>query len=131
MKIMLTPALARTVGIIFLASLFAAPAAADMLQIDGKYGNSEGCAFDPEQGAMSDNKIIVSPQNVEFHESGCDFLQVLSASYGRAVVTALCSGEGEEWVSTYLVRPSYDDPAALHFKMQGGDEFEFTVSRCE
>ena len=127
---MLTPTLARTVGMVFLASLFAAPASADMLPIDGKYGNSEGCAFDPEQSSMSDSKIIVSPQNVEFHESGCDFLQVLTASYGRAVVTALCSGEGEEWVSTYLVAPGLDDPAALHFKMQGGDGFEFTVSRC-
>lgn len=128
---MLRSTLAQTLGAVCFLGLLAAPASADMLQIDGKYGNSEGCAFDPEQGAMSDNKIIVSPQNVEFHESGCDFLQVLSASYGRAVVTALCSGEGEEWVSTYLVRPSYDDPAALHFKMQGGDGFEFTVSRCQ
>lgn len=102
-----------------------------MLVIDGKYGNEAGCAFNTDQASMSDTKIIVTPQNVEFHESGCDFLQVLTASYNRSVVTALCSGEGEEWISTYLVRPSYDDPAALYFKTQGGNEFEFTVSKCE
>ncbi|MCY0096286.1 hypothetical protein [Hoeflea ulvae] len=118
-------------GAACLLGLMASQASADMLPIDGKYGNSEGCAFDPEQASMSDSKIIVSPQNVEFHESGCNFLQVLSASHGRAVVTALCSGEGEEWVSTYLVRPGHDDPAALQFTMQGGDGFEFTVSRCQ
>lgn len=123
--------LTQILGAICLLGLAAAPASADMLPIDGKYGNSEGCAFDPEQASMSDSKIIVSPQNVEFHESGCDFLQVLTASYGRAVVTVLCSGEGEEWVSTYLVAPDLDDPAALHFKMQGGSEHEFTVSKCE
>jgi len=131
MRIMRTPAFARTVGMVFLASLFTGPASADMLPIDGKYGNSEGCAFDPEQASMSDSKIIVSPQKVEFHESGCDLLQVLTASYNRSVVTTLCSGEGEEWVATYLVTPDLDDPAALHFKMQGGDGFEFTVSKCQ
>jgi len=130
MRIVIKHRFAGLLSAACLAGILAVPASADMLQIDGKYGNEAGCAFDPEQASMSDSKIIVSPQNVEFHESGCDFLQVLSASYGRAVVTALCSGEGEEWVSTYLVRPSYDDPAALHFKMQGGDEHEFTVSRC-
>lgn len=130
MRIMSRHPITGMLGAACLLGLLAAPASADMLPIDGKYGNSEGCAFDPEQGSTSDSKIIVTPQNVEFHESGCDFLQVLTASYGRSVVTALCSGEGEEWVSTYLVTPDLDDPAALHFKMQGGDGFEFTVGKC-
>ena len=128
---MIRQTLTRMLGAACLLGLLAAPASADMLPIDGKYGNSEGCAFDREQTSMSDSKIIVSPQNVEFHESGCDFLQVLTASYGRSVVTALCSGEGEEWVSTYLVSQDLDDPATLDFKMQGGDGFEFTVSKCD
>jgi hypothetical protein len=45
-------------------------------------------------------------------------------------VTALCGGEGEEWVSTYLVKPGDDEDNDLHFVMQGHD-FEFTVSRCQ
>ena len=128
--IMIRHWLAQTLATICFVGFFAIPASADMLAIDGKYGNIEGCAYDPEQASMSDSKIIVTPQNVEFHESGCDFLQVLTASYGRSVVTALCSGEGDDWISTYLVMPDFDDPTALHFKKQDGDQYEFTVRKC-
>lgn len=118
-------------GFAVLAVCVAGPAIADQLPIDGKYGNPDGCDYDSEQAPISDRKIIVTPQRVEFHESACDFLQVLTASYGRAVITALCSGEGEEWVSTYIVTPDFNQPEALHFRMQGGDESEFTVSKCD
>ncbi len=114
-----------------LAGSFSPPALADQLPIDGNYGNVEGCKALADPTSIADSKITVTAQKVEFLESGCDFLQVLTGSYGRSVVTALCSGEGEEWVSTYLVTPDIDDPAALHFKMQGTEELQFTVSKCD
>lgn len=122
---------AHVLGAAVLAGCLAGTAMADQLPIDGKYGNPDGCTYDPEKASASDSKIIVTPQNVELHESGCDFLQVLTGSFGRSVVTALCSGEGEEWVSIYLVAPDADQPDTLHFRMQGGDEFEFAVKKCD
>jgi hypothetical protein len=120
----------RALSAVFLAGLLAGPVLSDELPIYGKYGNAEGCAYDPANSAGDDGRIIVTPRDIQFHESGCDFLQVLTASYSRAVVTALCGGEGEEWVSTYLVKPGDDEDNDLHFVMQGHD-FEFTVSRCQ
>lgn len=120
----------RVLSLAVIASLLSGPTLADQLPMEGKYGNADGCAFVADENVNSDSRIIVTGQSVEFHESSCDFLQVLSGSYGRSVVTALCSGEGEDWVSTYLVLPDQADAASLVFKMQGADEFGFTVSKC-
>jgi hypothetical protein len=130
-KLMFRSQFILALRVVLLAGSFAAPASADQLPIDGNYGNVEGCKALADPASVADSKITVTAQKVEFLESGCDFLQVLTGSYGRSVVTALCSGEGEEWVSTYLVTPDIDDPAALHFKMQGSEEFQFTVSKCD
>ncbi|KGF69862.1 hypothetical protein LL06_08565 [Hoeflea sp. BAL378] len=121
----------RVLSVVVFAGFFVAPALADQLPIDGNYGNEAGCQALADPTSIADSKIIVTAQKVDFYESSCDFLQVLTGSYGRSVVTALCAGEGQDWISTYLVAPDIDTPVALHFTMQGSDEFQFTVMKCE
>ena len=114
-----------------LTGSFTTPGSADQLPIDGNYGTEAGCQALTDPTTIAETKIIVTAQKVEFYESSCDILQVLTGSYGRSVVTALCSGEWEAWVATYLVTPSGGAPDLVHFKLQGSDEFEFIVSKCK
>ncbi|MDP2734557.1 MAG: hypothetical protein Q8O63_15880, partial [Hoeflea sp.] len=70
-----------------LAGFVAIPASADQLPIDGNFGNEAGCQALADPTSAAETKITVTAQKVDFYESSCDFLQVLTGSYGRSVIT--------------------------------------------
>ena len=87
------------------ATCIAAPVFAATLDIPGPYGNETGCKVLAGGEYTSDDKLILRPDSVEAHESGCEFVEVLPSKDGGAVITGYCQGEGSLWTRQYVVSP--------------------------
>jgi hypothetical protein len=101
----------RCIGVSIVAVLAGTPAvtAQATLGLAGPHGNEAGCAFLKDRTNSSDERLVLTADAIEAYESYCEFVEVLTSKQGTAVITTLCGGEGETWISHMIVSPA--DPA--------------------
>jgi hypothetical protein len=75
-------------------------AAAQSLDITGPYGNADGCKFAKEGLAVSEDMLLLTPNEIRSYGTGCEFVEVLTAKDGSKVVTGICGYEGEDGIGT-------------------------------
>jgi hypothetical protein len=106
---------------------FALPSilAAQSLDIAGPYGNADGCKFAKDDLAVSEDMLLLKPDEVRSYGTGCEFVEVLTAKDGSKVVTGICGYEGEDGVGTqnFVISKSRKDPAALVIYNSDGSVF--------
>lgn len=76
------------------AALGPSSLAAQTLDIAGVYGNETGCRVEAGGTYTGDDRFVLRAGGYQAHESACEFVQVLPATSGASVVTALCQSEG-------------------------------------
>jgi hypothetical protein len=106
--------------------LFAAPpAGAQTLDLDGSYGNADGCKYARDGQMSSDDVFLLKSEGFESYGTSCEFVEVLAARDGSKVVTGLCQFEGEDGFGalSFVVRKSASDPAALTVYKSDGSVF--------
>lgn len=65
------------------------------MPIDGAYGNAEGCAFFRTGIVVSDQQLLLTPDEVSSYASSCDGLALVGEKDGILVVDGTCHEEGE------------------------------------
>lgn len=116
------PRLGRFVSATAAFLLVPSLAVAQTLDITQPYGNEAGCRVARGEAKAGEEALVVRPDRFESAALTCEFVQVLKAADGTAVVTALCDIEGEDGrsVSFFSVAPSKADPAALQIRDEYG-----------
>ena len=102
------------------------------LRLDGAWGNPNGCKYVRDGLYENDDMMILRPDGIETYVTGCEWLQVLTASGGAQVATGLCGHEGEvfESVETYIVETDRADPALRRIRHAAG-ELWGEVRQCQ
>ncbi|MCG6115493.1 MAG: hypothetical protein MEQ84_09880 [Mesorhizobium sp.] len=121
----------------FLASLMVAAsvavlpamAGAQALSIPGPYGNADGCAYAAGQTVSGDGRFVLHPGGLEAYAALCEFVQVLPARSGAAVVTALCESEGLSDIRMFTISPSDRENGTLLVHFANGELWQ-EVAAC-
>jgi hypothetical protein len=127
--------LARRLSLVLIALSLSAgapsPAAAQLLDIAGPYGNADGCKYVRDGQMSGDDVFLLRPDGFETYGTACEFVQVLAAKDGTKVVTGLCQNEGEDGFGThsFIVRKSQKDVSALTIYNSDGSLYG-EVSPC-
>lgn len=96
---------------------------AQSLQLEGTWGNPTGCKYAKDGNYENDDMMVLKPQGIETYVTGCEWLQVLTASGGAQVATGICGHEGEDYqtVETYIVEKDQTDPALVRIRQSTGE----------
>lgn len=121
----------------FLASLMVAAlmaalpavAGAQALSIPGPYGYADGCAHAAGLTVSGDSLFVLRPDGLEAYAAVCEFVQVLPARSGAAVVTALCQGEGLSDIRMFTISQSDRENGTLLVHFDNG-ELWHEVATC-
>jgi len=95
-------------GLLFLTGLLAVPAFAETSQIVGVYADAGGCARLAGEAAATDMVFILTPTTVERYESICRITSIDLEDDVPVAIDVKCAGEGESWVTGYLIAPMLD-----------------------
>lgn len=112
-----------------LVAALPAAAGAQALSIPGPYGNADGCARAAGQTVSGDSLFVLRPDGLEAYAAACEFVQVLPARSGAAVVMALCQGEGLSDIRMFTISPSGRENGTLLVHFDNG-ELWHEVAAC-
>lgn len=98
-------------------------AAAGGVQIDGVYGNADGCAFRADPTKASENYQVVTAKEITNYGTGCEIVQMLPGQGTESVAVGLCGHEGEGYPSVehFVLRQVQSEPPKLEVYMSSGD----------
>lgn len=115
----------RLVAALLVAVAATSLAAAQALDIAGPHGNAAGCEFARENLAVSEDMLLLKPDEIRSYGTGCEFVEVLTARDGSKVVTGICGYEGEDGIGTqsFVIGKSRADPRGLVIYNSDGSVF--------
>ena len=82
----------RTLAFAFI--LIATPALADIVPIDGVFGNASGCRF-YTTGEIKGDIMVLTPDTMSSPEAQCQFLKLTATTTKTFTLDAVCSGSGD------------------------------------
>ena len=116
----------RVLGSIALAAMGASATQAASIDIEGVWGNREGCRA--VRGADSNGSMLILRRDkIEGAEFQCDFLSAKRGSDGSHTVRADCAQEGVETI--VQIRIGAERKGVRTFKANQGWHFD-PVSKC-
>jgi hypothetical protein len=98
-----------------------AAAQSNTLDLGGKlYGNASGCTVVEGGNYSSDDKLILRPEAIEFHETWCEFVQVFPTREGAHLALTACQSEGQYEIRSFMISPpDPENPSLVLFRENG------------
>ena len=93
------------------------------------YGDEDGCRRATGEGALGDDLTILREDSIEFFESGCS-IDSYETIEDKAILSASCSGEGENWKEAYEVEALPDEDGFLIWSADT-PQYRTEVRRCQ
>lgn len=103
------------------SALATSAASADVLTLDGTYGDKRGCEFQKTNDYSEDAMLSLTSEGYQTYVAGCEFVQAATAKNGDKVITATCGqeGEGETTIEFLRLRKVENADAYELFDAQG------------